>query len=173
VAVQPETSSSYLGSVTRISLACQQRWTGDGTTQNGPVNGQEAVLETLLQVSLLEGLLLGDDAVQVLARVYGYLVAAVSVVDTKVREPLVGICRLAAVGSRLQVEQAGVGVLHADPPALHRRRAEDKGVAFAAFGFLHVSARTRRYVCARSGICRRPLLGTRVRRSKVRGRGAA
>lgn len=100
------------------------------TTQDGAVSREEAVLEGLLDVALLEGLLLCDNLVQVLAGVDGHLVAAVAVVDAEESQALVSFAGLAFdVG--LQVEDAGVGILHADAPALHRGRAEDEVLAIA------------------------------------------
>jgi hypothetical protein len=134
VAVQPETSSSYLGSAPRVSRVRQ----GPGgcaeqhTTENSAVGGQKAVLESLFQVALLVGFLFCDDVVQLLASEDGYLIAAVSVVDTEVSQALVGLGGLAALGGCLQVEETGVCVLHANAPALHRGRAEDEGLAIAA-----------------------------------------
>jgi hypothetical protein len=124
VAVHPETSSSYLGSV-RMSqrgqqIQCRHRL----TTQYRPVGGQETVLKSLLDVALLERLLFRHDLVQLLASVQGYLVTAVSVVYTEEGESLVGRGGLAVF--TCVVEQGGMRVLHADPPALHRGDTEDE-----------------------------------------------
>lgn len=129
-AVQPETSSSYLGSVTcqlPVGAVCNE----PHTAQNGAVSSEEAVLEGLFYVALLEGLLFCYDFVQVLARVDGDLVAAVTVVYAKEGQSLVGLGGLTAVNSGLQIEDARVGILHADAPALHRGGAEDEVFAIA------------------------------------------
>ena len=73
---------------------------------------------------------------KVLAGVDGYLVATVAVVYTEECQSLVGLGGLAALNCGLEVEDAGMGVLHADAPALHRGGAEDEVVAIARLGFL-------------------------------------
>lgn len=141
-AVQPETSSSYLGSFqpklsarTHIenertiqakknpshpALPCD-KMKPSPTGKNGAVDGQKAVLERLLEVLVLECLLLRNDLVQVLAGVDRDLVAAVAVVDAEEGYAHVGGGGLGLLVAleRLQVEDGGVGVLHAYPPALH------------------------------------------------------
>jgi hypothetical protein len=91
------------------------------TRKNRPVNSQETVLERLLEVLLLESLLLGNNLVQVLACVDSDLVTAMSVVYSKERYPRLGTCRLVFLVAleRLEIEDGGVGVLHAYPPSLH------------------------------------------------------
>jgi hypothetical protein len=59
------------------------------TTEDGSVDGEEAILEGLLKVLVLERLLLGNDLVKMLASVEGDLVAAMSVVHAKERYPYV------------------------------------------------------------------------------------
>lgn len=73
------------------------------TTEDSSVGCEEAVLERLFQVARLVGFLLCHNLVQVLARVNGHFVAAVSVVDTEVGQSLVGVGGLAALRRGLQV----------------------------------------------------------------------
>jgi hypothetical protein len=128
--VQPETSSSYLGSVI-CQLLVSAAWKKLHTAQNGAVSSEEAVLEGLFDVALLEGLLFCYNLVQVLACVDGYLVAAMTVVYTEESQSLVGLGGLTAVESGLQIEDTRVGIFHADAPALHRGGAEDEVFAIA------------------------------------------
>lgn len=85
------------------------------TVENGAVGSQKAVLETLGKLSSLEGLLLKDDVVKIVAREEGDLVATVAVVNAEEGEGDVN----GAAGGGLHVEYGRVGVLHADAPALH------------------------------------------------------
>ena len=122
------------------------------TTEDSAVCGKEAVLERLLQVALLEGFLLGYDLVQVLAGIDGYLVTTVAVVNAEESQALVSLGGLALYSS-LEVEDAGMGILHADAPALHRGGAEDVAVVMARLGFLgRISiAQVCVYACAARG----------------------
>lgn len=121
-AVQPETSSSYLGSATQFSASDPDlRMTGR-TTQDSSVGGEEAVLERLLVIVLFKGLLSCHDLVEVLASEDGDLVSSMSVVYAKEADPCLLISGRAgffAVG--LQVQDASMRILHAYPPSLHRR----------------------------------------------------
>lgn len=113
------------------------------TAQYGPINGEEAILERLLKVLLLERLLLGDDIVQVFARVQRNLVASVAIVDTKegYSDICVGGLELFIALECLQVEDGGVGVFHADSPTLHGADAEDDSIILA---FVRVLCRSKR-----------------------------
>lgn len=95
--MQPETSSSYLGSAPRKHKSiCQPRALlveaekvrSRRTVEYCAVGGEEAVLERLLIVACLERILLCDDVVDVLACKEGDLVAAVTVEDAEEGEPL-------------------------------------------------------------------------------------
>jgi hypothetical protein len=100
------------------------------TREDGTVDGQKAVLERLLEVLVLERLLLCNDLVQVLAGVDGHLVASVSIVYAEEGYAHVrgGGLELLVALERLQVEHAGVRVLHAYPPALHGADSERDAV---------------------------------------------
>jgi hypothetical protein len=117
----------FLGAVKRLGLH---------TAEDSPVSCEETVLESLFYVALGEGILFRYNLVQVLASVDGYLVTAMAVVDTKEGQSLVGLSGLSAVESGLEIEDAGVCVLHADSPALHGRSAVDECLAIAVFRFL-------------------------------------
>ena len=64
------------------------------TTENGSVNCEEAVLQSLLKVSTLECLLFGDDIVKVVASVQSDLVTSVAIIDTEIADALVRAGRL-------------------------------------------------------------------------------
>lgn len=120
------------------------------TVEDGPVDGQKAVLEGLLEVAALEGVLFCNDIVQVLSGVQSDLVSSVSVIYTKVTYAQVqtgGLGLLVAL-EWLQVKYTGVGVLHADSPSLHARDAEGDAVILSTVGFLRkaLSAGTKRRV---------------------------
>jgi len=110
------------------------------TRENGTVDGQEAVLKRLLEVLVFKCLLLRNDLVQVLAGVDGHLVASVSVVNAEEGYAHVrgGGLKLLVALERLQVEHAGVRVLHAYPPALHGADAERDAVILALVRVLRV-----------------------------------
>lgn len=148
-AVQPDTSSSYLGSVGPLSqhrldstgkIITQLFHTPSRTREDGAVDGQKAVLERLLEVLVLERLLLRNDLVQVLAGVDGHLVASVSVVHAEEGYAHVrgGGLELLVALERLEVEDAGVRVLHAYPPALHGADAKSDAVILALVRVLQV-----------------------------------
>lgn len=95
--MQPETSSSYLGSApkkTQKHLSATYTPGGGGevrsrrTVEYCAVGGEEAVLERLLVVARLERILLCDDVVDVLACEEGNLVATMTIEDAEEGEPL-------------------------------------------------------------------------------------
>lgn len=115
------------------------------TAENGPIGGEEAVLQSLFYVALLERVLLRYDLVEVVAGVDGYLVAAVAVVDTEEAQAKVGrggFAFLALSAIRLEVKHAGVRILHADAPSLHRRDSVDDAVILAGRRFLSIATCT-------------------------------
>lgn len=103
--MQPETSSSYLGSVA-IKIcqprAPQQFFFGrrregkecggnngvNGTGQYFAVSREEAVLERLLVVARLEGILPCNNVVDIVASKKCHFVATVAIKDAKEGEPL-------------------------------------------------------------------------------------
>ncbi len=101
------------------------------TVQYRPVCRQETVLQSLLVIARLECLLLRDDIVEMFAGKEGNFVAAMAIEDSK-KGKLVRVClrRLGIVGE--QVEYRGVGVFHADTPALHGRDAIEQSVILAS-----------------------------------------
>ena len=118
---------------TRQEKLSHSSFTPSRTGEDGAVDGQKAVLERLLEVLVLERLLLRNDLVQVLAGVDGHLVASVSVVHAEEGYAHVrgGGLELLVALERLQVEDTGVRVLHAYPPALHGADAERDAVILA------------------------------------------
>lgn len=68
------------------------------TTQNLAICCQEAILQSLLDVSLFECFLLCDNLVQLLASIQRHLVTTVSVVHAEEGQSLVGGCALGVVG---------------------------------------------------------------------------
>lgn len=105
------------------------------TVENRPVGSEEAVLEALRVVTSLEGILLHNDLVYVLAREKRDFVSSVAVEDAE-KGQLPGVL-LGCVGSRVsEVELGRVGVLHADAPALHGGQAVDESVILALVGSL-------------------------------------
>jgi hypothetical protein len=97
----------------------------------------------------------------------------VAVVDTEETQSLVCRRRLAPLDKGLQIQDARVGVFHADPPSLHRGHAENQVVAIAALRFL--VKRTRQSGSSqRSVLCARALAPTAVAKAddRVRVRSA-
>lgn len=102
------------------------------TAQNGPVGGQEAVFQRLLKVEIRKGLLLGDNLVEIVPSVQGHSVSTVAIIDSEEADPCLLVGRLAVGALGLQVQDAGVSVLHADAPSLHGRDAIDDAIVGAA-----------------------------------------
>lgn len=104
------------------------------TTEDGSVGREEGVLESLLVVAGLEGVLLQENVVHVLASELCDFISTVAVENAKEGEASTMLLVLLAIG--LQKGQDGtVGILHADAPALHGRHAIEHAVIFA-FGRL-------------------------------------
>lgn len=61
------------------------------TTENCSVNCQEAIFQSLLEISALESVLFRDDVVQMVACVQGNFVSSMAVVDTKIGDSEIGI----------------------------------------------------------------------------------
>lgn len=106
------------------------------TGENSPIGGQEAILETLVVLSGLEGVLLLQDLVDVFAGEERYFVTSVAIKNTKEGE-LFGMSFGIFVGRRWHdVEDSRVGVFHADTPALHGRDTVEKTSILTLVGSL-------------------------------------
>ena len=82
-AVQPETSSSYLGS-DRIQSLARIEDHDHLTVEYGSVGGEEPVLQSLFQFALCKTFLLRNDLVYVLPSELGNLLSSVAIVDPEV-----------------------------------------------------------------------------------------
>lgn len=136
-AVQPETSSSYLASITIVSKdgAHNTANPNQHTLKNSPVGSQKAVLERLFEVTVRKSRLLGQDLMNVLAAEESYFITSVTIVDAKEAYTLILGLRRRVLGV-LEVEDGSVRVLHGDPPALHARKAVDEPIISAIFSEL-------------------------------------
>ncbi|KAI5293553.1 hypothetical protein KEM56_006016, partial [Ascosphaera pollenicola] len=79
-----------------------------------------------LKIALAKSLLRGDDAMDVFAGKQSHLLTAVAVEDAKEGHSFAGVGL--GVGGSFQVEDGGMGVFHADAPALHGGDAVDDAV---------------------------------------------
>jgi hypothetical protein len=108
------------------------RFNPEHTVKNGPVSRQKTVLQTLDIFSRFEGILLGNDLMNILSRKQRYLVTSMTVEDSEESQPVSGGVGVLAN----QVEHRSVGVLHANTPALHGRHAVGESIISALFGSL-------------------------------------
>ena len=111
----------------------------DGLTcENCPIGGQEAILERLLVVLFLECIGLCNELVQVLARKICDFISTVPIIYPKKAQSIFGFrwFEFLTYFLSLQIENSGVGILHADAPALHGRDAEGDAVILARIGDL-------------------------------------
>src|SRR4051812_16474371 len=91
------------------------------TCQNCTIRGKEAVLQSLLNIALLECLLLGHNLVNMLSCKLCNSVAAMSVVYPKERQSRVGAAWFAGLSIIIhQVQDRSMRILHTDSPSLHR-----------------------------------------------------
>lgn len=101
------------------------------TLKNSTVSCQETIFQGKLKIAFPESFLRGDDAMNIVTCEKSDFFTAMSVEDAEERHSFVCI-RLGLYVS-FQVEDGGMGIFHADAPALHGGDAVDDAV-IATFG---------------------------------------